>query len=441
MADLGFIMRALLEALPYIYIMFLPFKRKTRLSFGTCVALSTAVMMILSFVITAADAYGDLPHRAVLAARVGQLAVLLGLTISLVKDDLFKVFYIFFAVFPYMSCVSAISRYIAQYVSLDYNIQYIALLIIQTIVSLAMFYPVLKLWNFLIVEPLGGEKEDFWKSTFAVPLTISLVTLLSMENGGVTIEISLLKLLERVMLFGCVLACSYSTVHIREQISKQAALKEQSDRDRLLLSVQKEQYDVLAEYIENTRAARHDFKHNIIALKRMCEEKNFEQMQKFLDDADVHTNQEPIVTVSANKMTNIIFDHYLKKAKAADITVKLDMRVSKSYGISDSDLCVLFGNILENAIEACSTVSPEKRFIRIGSSEHAGRLFLTFDNSFDGKYVPDENNIALSRKRNFSRSGVGLQSIRAIIEKYGGDMQIETKENVFCLSVMLIKVD
>ncbi len=345
----------------------------------------------------------------------------------------------FFAVFPYMSAISAISRFMAQYVSTDIATQLGVLVAVQTVITAVLFYPARVLWMHTVVSPLGSEKEVFWHTAFVIPLTVFLANLLSMENGGVAIEMTLLKMLERVIFLICIIAGSYSAVHIRRQFSRHGELVEQSKRDRLLLEVQKQQYDMLAEYIEKSRAARHDFKHHVIVLKSLCEQNDIQKVKDYLRDATLDIPTDLRVNVSSNPTTNAIFDYYLKKAKEADITIKLDMRIGEDYGISDSDLCVMLGNVLENAIEGCLTVEKDKRFIRIGSNERAGRLFLTFDNSYDGVYNQGNTDNALSRKRDYTRPGVGIRSIRAVVEKYGGMMQIEAKEDVFCLSLMLIK--
>ena len=73
------------------------------------------------------------------------------------------------------------------------------------------------------------------------------------------------------------------------------------------------------------------------------------------------------------------------------------------------------------------------------TSSIVSRLYLTFDNSFDGKYKTDSKGLVLSRKRGYARTGVGVQSIRAVAEKYGGTMNVEAKDNVFCLSLSLAK--
>lgn len=439
MDNILFILRALLESLPYIFIQFSSFRGRTRLPFSLCVILSTALMMLSSVGLMWGYNAGIIPQGMLLPFRFIQLFVLLVIDFLLVKSDIFKILFTFFAVFPTMSAVSAISRFIAQYLEDDISSQLLMLVIVQGLVTALMFFPILILWHYFVVKPLGTEKETFWRTAFIIPLAITVVNLLSMENGGIAIEISAFKLLERLAFFGCIVACSASTVHIRQNIERQTELEERSKRDRLLLDVQKQQYDTLVKYLEESRAARHDFKHHIVALRSMCEQKEYDKLSAYLNETKLTASQEIGVSVSPNRTVNAIIDYYIEKMKDADITLKMDMHIGERYGVSDSDLCVLLGNILENAIEGCLTVEKEKRFVRICSSEHAGRLYLTFDNSFDGNYKTNGSNLALSRKRGYSRSGVGMQSIRAVVEKYGGMMNVETRDNVFCLSVTLLK--
>lgn len=432
---------ALLEAVPYVYFQLLPFKGNTRVPLWLAMVINSVLMTLASTFITIGYDAGVIPHGMLLILRVIQLSVMLILSTAFIKGERFKMLFTFFASFPYMSAVSAISRFIAQYISPDYNVQLRALVVVQALITLVLFYPALLLWRHTVVLPLGTEKEDFWRTSFIIPLAISIVDLLSMEYGGLAIEISIFKMLERVALLGCIISCSYFTVHVRRQVAHRDELVERSRRDRLLLDVQQQQYDMLAEYIEKSRTARHDFKHHVIALKSLCEQNDIEKVREYLNSATVDMPTDLRVNVSPNRTTNAIFDYYLKKAKDAGITFKMDMRISEDFGFSDSDLCIMLGNILENAIEGCLTVEKEKRFIRIGSSEHAGRLFLTFDNSYDGVFKPGIKGNALSRKRDYVRTGVGIRSIKAVVEKYGGTMQIEAKEDVFCLSLVLVKKD
>jgi len=90
--------------------------------------------------------------------------------------------------------------------------------------------------------------------------------------------------------------------------------------------------------------------------------------------------------------------------------------------IEDADLCNLISNLLENALEACMYVSGEKKisFVIKWIKDH---LVIIVENSFDG-HVRTRDGKYLSRKKT-NREGIGLMSIKAIAEKYGGDAEFE----------------
>lgn len=102
--------------------------------------------------------------------------------------------------------------------------------------------------------------------------------------------------------------------------------------------------------------------------------------------------------------------------------------------ISDTDLCCLLGNALDNAVTACDTCDKE-RYITILSEREQNILLLTIDNSFDGIVLEKENKI-LSRKRE-NEEGIGIRSMRQICEKYGGISRFEADGTQFEASFML----
>lgn len=103
-------------------------------------------------------------------------------------------------------------------------------------------------------------------------------------------------------------------------------------------------------------------------------------------------------------------------------------------GIAGTDLCIVFGNCLENAIEACERMSSGKKFIRIKSEFRGAMLIILVDNSFEGA-VRRDGETFLSSKR--SGSGIGVTSVQAVAKKYNGMAKFEPDKTVFHVSVML----
>jgi sensor histidine kinase regulating citrate/malate metabolism len=98
-------------------------------------------------------------------------------------------------------------------------------------------------------------------------------------------------------------------------------------------------------------------------------------------------------------------------------------------------LCVLFGNLLENALEACRRLDADEKYIRFAVNQNKGFITVVSDNSFDGGTIKD-GGIFHSRKR--PGPGIGTASIKAIAGKYGGYAEFSAEKREFRVSVVLI---
>ena len=111
----------------------------------------------------------------------------------------------------------------------------------------------------------------------------------------------------------------------------------------------------------------------------------------------------------------------------------LDLRIQDI--IDDMDLCVLLGNALENAYEACQRMNGDKKWIKVKLEESSALLSIAITNSFDGKVSKRKDKFLSSKRR--SEPGFGLQSIREICEKYNGTLHITYDEDEFDIMMLL----
>jgi sensor histidine kinase regulating citrate/malate metabolism len=109
------------------------------------------------------------------------------------------------------------------------------------------------------------------------------------------------------------------------------------------------------------------------------------------------------------------------------------VELPKIINISDTDLCIIFGNCIENAIEACRRIKSEK-FIKIKSKTINKILSITIDNSFDGSIKKAAGNY-LSLKR--EGEGIGISSVKSVVRKYGESAQFDVKGNIFQVAIIL----
>lgn len=198
------------------------------------------------------------------------------------------------------------------------------------------------------------------------------------------------------------------------------------------ISAQADRYRVMTENQETIRSQRHDMRHQLAALRLYNERGERDKIQKHIDSLITAIPDEKGVTFCENPAVNAVIYYYHSLALNEGIDITVQIEVPEAMGtIRDTDMCVIAGNLMENAIEGCRTCSG-KKFIRLKGRIQSNTMIITMDNSFDGKYEI-RNHRYISRKRN--EPGTGLASIEAVAKKYGGDATFEAKGDTFLSSV------
>ena len=104
--------------------------------------------------------------------------------------------------------------------------------------------------------------------------------------------------------------------------------------------------------------------------------------------------------------------------------------------MEDADIYALFGNILDNAIEAVERLDdPDMRLIPLTIHTQQNFLIIREENYYDGVLVMDQG-LPLTTKADKRFHGFGMQSVRTLTEKYGGDLQLRTGDGIYRLSIL-----
>ncbi len=193
-------------------------------------------------------------------------------------------------------------------------------------------------------------------------------------------------------------------------------------------------YKMLAEQYRQSERLRHDMKNHVIALSALSRNKEWEKIDDYLK------NMERIALDAGGDMTgNKAVDAllYQKRRRAGEENIKweCDVRMPKGCCINEFDLCVLFGNILDNALEACGRMQRgEGRFINIQAKTVKKCFLLEVKNSMDRteKYTDGFTN-----KGDSQGHGIGLLNVGDVVNRYNGAVHIEAGEGVFVISVLM----
>ncbi|WP_419079222.1 sensor histidine kinase, partial [Sellimonas intestinalis] len=186
--------------------------------------------------------------------------------------------------------------------------------------------------------------------------------------------------------------------------------------------------------LEQNRIQVHDMRHHMIILREYALKKEYEAIETYLDQL-----LESYVEVQEERWTrirnlDILLSEKKKEANLENIRFQIETDVLQSLPFKETETSVLFGNLLDNAIEACKKMKTETRWIRVEIRQRKGFLFFTIANSI-GKRPQEKDGQFVSDKEDKKVHGYGLKSIRRIVKKYGGSFQCDVVEEEVKISI------
>jgi len=202
------------------------------------------------------------------------------------------------------------------------------------------------------------------------------------------------------------------------------------------LDLQRDHYSNLSDSITAARASRHDLRHHLVTISEFLGKKEAAAAHEYLNRLCNHYDDSHIPTVCHNQSADALICHYLKLARQQGINVDVKLHIPDNLGIDNLDLCVIIGNCLENAIEACSKINgTEPCFIDINASISKGYLVIKITNAFQGIVQPQDDGFVSSKRS--AGSGLGLSSVKTLAAKYHGQCFISFDQHVFKVSISL----
>lgn len=259
-------------------------------------------------------------------------------------------------------------------------------------------------------------------------ITLVVVILLSGVRDTYAAESMALMLVSRLFsVFCCVFL-----LYLRSGILEKGALEQEHAEMLRLHAIQQEQYEQRKETIELISIKCHDLKHRVErweVLNGQVPQEELREMKRLVDiyDSAVKTGNETLDILLTERRL-YCERHGIRLSCMAD-GGKLDF-------MPVGDICALFGNALENAVEAVSRLpSEEERVISVLMRERKGMLVITVDNAFLGE-LDFDGHLPKSTKGDSGWHGYGLKSIQLVAEQYGGQATVAVDE-LFHLTVLL----
>ena len=176
-------------------------------------------------------------------------------------------------------------------------------------------------------------------------------------------------------------------------------------------------------------------RHHLLAIKAYAKDGKCGDILSYLEKCISFMDQRDPGVWSGNPVVDALLGYYKGNAEDEGIRTELHVETDKHLPVSDTDICIILGNLLENAYEACMRQKRGERFIKIRLHHTGDVLIVMVENSYEGT-VRKEDGRFLSSKAEM-RKGIGITSVLDVCKKYNGIPKIEYNGSLFKVSILL----
>jgi sensor histidine kinase regulating citrate/malate metabolism len=183
------------------------------------------------------------------------------------------------------------------------------------------------------------------------------------------------------------------------------------------------------------RGWRHDYHNHMQLLKAHLAMGQYEQAKNYLNQLEEDLDSIDVAYKTGNVSLDAILNSKLSVAEKQGIEIHSKATVPEKLAVSDVDLCVVIGNLLDNAMESCEKMKvDEQRFLRVYIGVFKQQLYISVTNSTN-EVIRKLDKEYISSKR--GNHGHGLKRIDTIVEKYDGFINRKNEPGVFVTEIML----
>lgn len=209
--------------------------------------------------------------------------------------------------------------------------------------------------------------------------------------------------------------------------------------DKKIDTYQNDLIEKHCEEVENmyqqVRGWRHDYKHHIQTMKAHLAMKQYGELDTYLSELDTDLTTVDTVIKTGNVRIDAVLNSKLAVAKRKGIRVNAKAIVPKELAVSEVDLCIIIGNLLDNAMEACEKEpEEEKRFIRVYIDILKAQLYIYVANSMTNDIKKQGKNYLTTKT---AGHGFGLMRVDRVVARYNGYLNRQHEEGVFATEIML----
>lgn len=186
---------------------------------------------------------------------------------------------------------------------------------------------------------------------------------------------------------------------------------------------------------QEMRGWRHDFRNHLQLLKSYAQKGDLAAVQAYLAELEQDLSRVDPAVKTGNTMADAILNSKISLARSKGVPVRADARIPVKLSISDLDLCVILGNLFDNAIEASVKLPESQRLIRLYMDMKGSQLYISLTNFAPGGKLKQAGGRFSTTKG--SGHGFGLLCIDSVVKRLGGYLRRASEEGAFTTEILL----
>ena len=219
-------------------------------------------------------------------------------------------------------------------------------------------------------------------------------------------------------------------VYQKKEMKRLMVLKDKCIRE------QTEQYKMAMNKERELRRFRHDYNAHMTAISGLLANGEYDKLQEYIKSMGYFKEKFNLVN-SGNIITDAVFNQYKELCDKDNIEFEISGKLPENFNMAETDLCVLFSNLMSNAYEAAAQCEKDSSIIRTQIRNNDDDVFIKLSNSVKGEVV-FKNGLPVTDKPDRKNHGFGVENILEVVERNGGHVEWkQSDKGRFTADIML----
>lgn len=426
---------SLVNYLPYLLMAMYPFRKKLR--FSKPVTIWAIVLLSVWEVILEILAVIIFPAHDQIFTLLNTI-VFVATYFLLVHDALGKIVFTLMVLTNFANFILIASTYLSSIIwgsNIDIPDHWTTSLL-MLLMQIVILLPLKQYFTRYYIPAIRESYDSYWNYLWIIPITFYIIWnfIIYYVPDYSSYQMALRKSTTLVLLLITIGSCVIYHIAIMMISAQQERLK--LEQEKRLWEISSLQFKTIKDRITESRIIRHDLRHEVMILQTLLVEQKYDEIQTHLERYGARLSHGASCVFCENETANIIIGFFAQQAKALNIQFNAKVCFPSSFSLDELEVGVLLANLLENAVDACRLSSvPDKTIDLSIRTQGDSVLALSIQNTSDPNPLEAEGEFFRSTKH--EGVGMGLTSVRRIVERHQGTLNIKQEGCTFSLSFVL----